>query len=87
MLGDAYAKRSRDGVCRDIVMGRADATGGEDVSVLGPQLIDGCHDLFLHIGDGARLAHGNAEGLKILRDLLQVDVARAAGEKLIPDQA
>ena len=86
MLRNADTEGGRDGICRDVIMRRANAARGEDVGVFRPQGVYCGNNLVLDIWHGAAFHDGDTERLQILSDLLQVDVPGAAGEKFVPDQ-
>ena len=69
----------------DVVVGRADAAGGEHVVVGGAQLVDGGGDCRLVVGHHAHLAQPHADVLEPPGDIRNVGVARAPREDLVAD--
>uniref|UniRef100_A0A0N5A4R8 LigA n=1 Tax=Parastrongyloides trichosuri TaxID=131310 RepID=A0A0N5A4R8_PARTI len=51
VFADRHAEDRADGVGGDVVMGRADAAGGEDIVVRGAQGVQGRDDLVLTVAD------------------------------------
>jgi hypothetical protein len=83
---DVHAERGGHSVGGLVVMGRADAAGGEDVIVFRPQLVQGGDDLTGRIGNDPRLRHLHAERGQELGDGLQVHVLGAPGQQFVADK-
>ena len=69
----------------DVVVGRADAAGGEDVVVAAAQRVHGIDDLGLLVGDDAHLLQLDADGGQMVGDVADVLVLGAAREDLVAD--
>ena len=69
----------------DVVMGRADAAGGEDVGVAGAQRIQRRDDLLVDIGDDADLAQVDADIGQVLGDVADILVLGPARQDLVAD--
>ena len=85
MLGDADAERLGDAVGGDVVVGRADAPGGEDVVELGPHLVQGGDDRLLDIGHHPAFHQPHAQLVQLEGQELQVGVLGAAAQDLVAD--
>src|SRR3546814_6283535 len=86
----AYEIRSSDWsscVCSSdlVVVGRADAAGGEDIIVARPQRVQRVDDLVLDVGNDAHFAQANTLHVEPGRDLRDIPVLGAAGENLVAD--
>jgi hypothetical protein len=82
---DRDAERLRHTVCSDVVVGRADAAGGEDVGVTMAQCVERGDDLLLDIGNHPDLPHVDADIGQILGDIADVLVLGAPGQDFIAD--
>ena len=82
---DRQTERLRDRIRRDVVVRRADATGGEHVIELCPHLIDRADDSIGHIRDDAHLAQRNADLTEAQGEEADVGVLRAARQHLVAD--
>src|SRR5579859_5081338 len=69
----------------DVVMGRADAAGGEDVTILGAQGVDGIDDGGLVVGHHAHFLHAHADLAEAGGDILDIDVLGAARQDFVTD--
>src|SRR3546814_20963288 len=76
-------QRLRHRVDSDVVVGRADAAGGEDIIVARPQRVQRVDDLVLDVGNDAHFAQANTLHVEPGRDLRDIPVLGAAGEKLV----
>ena len=85
MMVDADAERLRHRVRGDVVMGRADAAGGEDVGVAVSQCIEGGDDVGLVVGDDAHLLQVDADIGQIFGDEADILVLGPAGQDLVAD--
>ena len=85
VLVDRRAERLGDRVGGDVVVGRADAAGGEDVVVARAQRVERGDDLLLDVGDDARLAQIDADIGEVFGDIADVAVLGAAGKDLVAD--
>ena len=70
---DLDAERAGDGIGGDVVVGRPDAAGGENVVEAGAQRVDGRDDGRLLVADDAHLLQPDADGGEVLGD--EADVA------------
>ena len=82
---DRHAERLGDGVGGDVVVGRADAAGGEHVVVAAAQRVERGDDLRLVVGDDAHLLEIDADHGQVLGDVADVLVLGAAGQDLVAD--
>ncbi len=82
---DAHPERRGHAVGGDVVVGRADAAGGEDVVVGGAQLVDRGHDRGLPVADHPDLAQVDPDAGERGRQHLDVRLPGAAGEDLVTD--
>ena len=80
-----HAESGGDAFAGDVVVGRADAAGGEHVVEAGAALVDRRDDGVGHVGDDADLAQRDADGAEAGGDELDVGVLGAAGEHLVAD--
>src|SRR5690606_24335952 len=80
VLVQLHPEGGRHAVGGDVVVGGADAAGGEQVVIALAQDIDGRHDLGLDIADHPRLAYIHAVGGEVAGDGVEVHVLGAAGE-------
>ena len=85
MMVDADAERLGDGVGGDVVMGRPDAAGGEDVVVAMPQRIEGGDDIGLLVGDDADLLEVDPDIGQVFGDKADVLVLGPPGQDLVAD--
>ena len=85
MIADADAECRRDGVGGDVVMGGADAAGGDDEIIGSAQGIEGGDDLAFHIRHHARLFQVDAAQTQEPGDIVDIGILGAAGEDFIPD--
>src|SRR5688572_21029758 len=74
-----------DGVGGDVVMGGADAAGGDDVIELHPALVDRVDDRVFDIGNDASLAQPHADLVQVHRQERQIGVLGAAGQDFVAD--
>ena len=72
-----------DGVGGDVVMGRADAAGGEDIGVAGPQRVDRLDDRRLVVADDADLLQVDADGGDDGGEMTGILLADTAGQDLV----
>ena len=79
------AERLGDRVGGDVVVGRADAAGREEIVVARAQRVERGDDLLLDVGHDARLAHLDADAGQIFGDIADVAVLGAAGEDFVAD--
>ena len=82
---DRHAERLGDGVGGDVVVGRADAAGGEHVVVAAAQRVERGDDLRLLVGDDAHLLEIDADHGQVFGDVADVLVLGAAGQDLVAD--
>ena len=85
VFADRDAEGLGDGVGGDVVMGRPDAAGREDVVVARAQRVQRRDDLLLDIRNDARLADFDADLREIFGDIADVAVLGAAGEDFVAD--
>ena len=85
MEAELDAERLGDAGRGDVVVGRADAAGGEDVVVLRPAGVDRLDDVGLGIRHDAHLAHLDAGLVQRLGEEGEVRVLGAAGQDLVAD--
>ena len=85
VIVDADAEGLGHRIGGDVVMGRADAAGGEDIGVAGAQGVQRGHDLVLDIGHDARFLQVDAQRAQELGDIVGVGVLGAAGQDLVAD--
>ena len=81
--GHAEGARHRGG--GDVVVGRADAAGGEDIGAARPQVVDRRGDHLAVVGDDPCLRHRDAELGQPFGQKRQVGVPGAAGQDLVAD--
>ncbi len=74
-----------DGVGGDVVVGRADAAGGEDIIVARAQRVQRGDDVVLDIGNDADFAGLDPDLQQEMRDVMAVGIAGAAGQDLVAD--
>ena len=84
-IDHGQAERPGHRVDGDVVVGRADAAGGEQVVVRGPERVDRLDDALLDVGHHAHFGEADALDLQPARDLGDVLVVGAAGEDLVAD--
>ena len=82
---DRHAERLGDAVGGDVVVGRPDAAGGEDVGVAVPQRVERIDDRALLVADHADLHEIDADRGQIFRDIADVLVLGAAGQDFVAD--
>ena len=82
---DGHAERLGHRVGGDVVVGRADAAGGEDVGVARPQRVQRGDDLGLVVGHDADLGQIDAEFGATVGDRADVAVLGAPGQDLVAD--
>ena len=82
---DRDAEGLGDGVGGDVVVGRPDAAGGEDVGVARAQRVERRDDLGLDVGHDARLAQIDADIGQILRDIADVAVLGPSRQDFVAD--
>ena len=80
-----HAERRGDRVDGDVVVGRADAAGGEQIIVRGAQRVDRLGDPLLDVGHHAHFGQPDALDVQPARDLGDVLVLGAAREDLVAD--
>ena len=74
-----------DGVGGHVVMGRADAAGGEHIAVAGAKLVHGGDDLRLDVADHPHLLKRDADIVQVAGDMGDVLVPGAARQDLLAD--
>ena len=74
-----------DAIGGDVVVGRADAAGGEDVGVAVAQRVERIDDRRLLVADHAHLPEVDAERGQVLGDIADVLVLGAPGQDLVAD--
>jgi hypothetical protein len=79
------AHRLRHGIGGDVVMGRADPAGGEEVIVARRQRAHRRDDPVMHVGHDAHLLQPDAMIGQRLGEVVHVRVAGAARQDLVPD--
>jgi len=82
---DRDAEGFGDRIRRDVVVGRADAAGGEDVGIARAQRVHRRDDLLLLVRDDADLAEIDADIRQVLGDVADVLVLGSSGEDLVAD--
>ena len=85
MMIDADAERLGDAVGGDVVMGRPDAAGGEDVGVALAQRVQGGDDLGLLVGDDADFLEVDPDIGQVFGDKADVLVLGPPGQDLVAD--
>ena len=85
MIVEADAERLGDAVGRDVVMGRADAAGGENVGVAGAKRVQRGNDLRLFVRNDADFLQVDADIGQVLGDVADVLVLGAAREDFVAD--
>ena len=80
-----HAEGLGDAVGGDVVMGRADAAGGEHIGVARAQGVERGDDLRLLVGNDAHLLEVDADIGEVLGDVADVLVLGPAGEDLVAD--
>ena len=82
---DRDAERLGDAVGGDVVVGRADAAGGEHVGVAVAQRVERGDDLDLDVGHHAHLLHVDADVGQVFGDVADVLVLGPAGQDFVAD--
>ena len=82
---DCHAERLGDGVGGDVVVGRADAAGGEHVSVARAQRVERRDDVGLLVGDDADFLEIDADIGEVFGDIADVLVLGPAREDFVAD--
>ena len=85
MMIDADVERLGDGIAGDVIMGRSDAAGGEDVGVAMAQRIQRRDDVGLVVGDDADLLEVDPDIGQVFRDKADVLVLGPPGQDLVAD--
>jgi hypothetical protein len=85
MADQRHAKSSGNALRGDVVMGRPDAAGREDMIVTAAQRIDRADDLIRNIGDDPRLAELDPQRRHALGQIVEVHILRTAGKDLVAD--
>ena len=85
MLVKLDAEGRGDAVGGDVVMGRADAAGGQHIVVAGAKGVQRVDDLGLDVADHPRLGQVDPVGGEVFGDVVQVGVLGAAGQDLVAD--
>ena len=85
VIADTHAEGLGHGIGGDVVMGGADAAGGENNVIAGPQRIQPGHDLILHIGNHADFLQVDAQRGQETGDIMGIAVLGAAGQDFVPD--
>jgi len=85
VLPNADAEGRSDRVRGDIVMRRANAACGEDISVNRAQRVHRLDYATFFVWYDPHLAHGNAVRCKELGDGLRIDIARSSRKKFVSD--
>ncbi len=80
-----HAEGAGNGIGGDVVVGRTDAAGGEDVGVARAQRIDRGDDLVLLVGDDAHLLQVDADRRHDVGEVADVAVLGAARQDLVAD--
>ena len=82
---DRHPERLGDAVGGDVVVGRPDAAGGEDVGVALPQRVERIDDRRLVVADHADLLEIDPDRGQVLGDVADVLVLGAAGQDFVAD--
>ncbi len=82
---DRYPERLGDAVGGDVVMGRPDAAGGEDVGIALPQRIERGDDILLDIRHHPDLAQIDADRGQVFGDVADILVLGPTGQDFIAD--
>jgi hypothetical protein len=82
---DRHTERLGDASGGDVIMGRPDPAGGEDIGAAMPERIQCVDDRSLLVADHPDLLEVDADGGQILRDIADVLVLGAAGQDLATD--
>ena len=82
---DRHAESLRDGIGRDVVMGRADPACGEDVIIACAQRVYRRDDLILDIGYNTHLPQTYADGGEMIGDRADIGVLGPPGEEFVTD--
>ena len=85
MVGRLLAEGGGDGFGCNIVMGRADAAGGEDVIEFGAQRVHRGDDLFLNVRHDADFKQLNADLVQLFADEADIGVLGTARQDFIAD--
>jgi hypothetical protein len=85
MDDDGPAERRGDGIDGDVVMGRADPAGGEQIIVLGAERVHRRRDPFDHVGDHPDLVQPDALEVEPAADLGDIAVLGPARQDLVAD--
>ncbi len=82
---DWNAERLGHAIGGDVVMGRADAAGGEDIGIAVAERVERRDDLLLDIGHDADLAHVDTDIGQIFGDVADVLVLGPSGQDFVAD--
>ena len=82
---DRHPERLGDAIGGDVVVGRPDAAGGEDVGIALAQRIERLYDRAFLVADEANLPEIDAQRSEIFGDIADVLVLGAAGEDFFRD--
>jgi hypothetical protein len=82
---DRHPKRLGDAVGGDVIMGRPDPAGGENIGAAMPERIECVDDRSLLVADHPHFLEIDAERSQIFRNIADVLVLGAAGQDLATD--
>ena len=85
MNHDRHTECRGDGVNGDVVVGRADAAGGEQIIVARAERVDRLDDPLGDVGDDAHLGQPDALDVEPGRELRDVPVLRPPGQDFVAD--
>src|SRR3546814_2415102 len=80
-----HTNRSRDGIHRDVIMGRTNAAGREEIIVAPAQDVHRFHNGLPIVSDDADLLQPDALDIQPKRDLGNIPVLSPARQYLVPD--
>ena len=82
---DPHAESLGHGIGRDVVMSRTDAAGREHISIARAQRVQRRDDFLLDVRNKTHLAQINADARHRFRDVADVRILGASGEKFVAD--
>ena len=80
-----HAKGLRNCVGGDVVMGRTDAAGGEDIIILAAQCVERRYDCILVVGHDTHFLQVDASQQQYIGEMADILVLRPAGEQFVAD--
>jgi len=85
MFVKLHPERQRHGIGGDVVMGRANAPGGDHIVVARPQRVQRINDFLHDIWNSPRLGQVHTDHPEVAGDIAGVGVLCTPGQDLVPD--